>query len=227
MTLSVLIPAFNEEATIATAINRVLREDVVSQVIVVDDGSSDGTREILLKIQYSDPRIEVVFHKTNRGKGAAVRTAIERVTAPIVIIQDADLEYDPSDFNAVIAPIAEGQTNVVYGSRVLHPENEYPLDSFRIGSFVVTQTANLLYQAGLTDEPTCYKAFKSTLLKSLPLKSDGFDFCPEVTALVRKRGESIVEVPIRYSKRSVAEGKKIRWHDGAIALWTLITLRFR
>ena len=227
MTLSVLIPAFNERATIATAIDRVLRERIVSQVIVVDDGSTDGTRDILKTIEHQDPRIEVVYHDTNRGKGAAVRTAIARATAPIVIIQDADLEYDPSDFNAVITPIVKGQSNVVYGSRVLHPDNAYPLDSFRIGSFVVTQAANVLYRAGLTDEPTCYKAFKTTLLQSLPLEADGFEFCPEVTAWVRKRGEIIVEVPIRYSKRSVAEGKKIRWHDGLTALWTLLALRFR
>lgn len=227
MTLSVLIPAFNERATIATAIDRVLRERIVSQVIVVDDGSTDGTRDILKTIEHQDPRIEVVYHDTNRGKGAAVRTAIARATAPIVIIQDADLEYDPSDFNAVIGPIVKGQSNVVYGSRVLHPDNTYPLDSFRIGSFVVTQAANVLYRAGLTDEPTCYKAFKTTLLQSLPLEADGFEFCPEVTAWVRKRGEIIVEVPIRYSKRSVAEGKKIRWHDGLTALWTLLALRFR
>ena len=227
MTLSVLIPVFNEQATIATAIERVLREDIVSQVIVVDDGSSDGTREILCEIEQTDPRIEVLFHNRNRGKGAALRTAISRATAPIVIIQDADLEYDPADFKAVIDPIAKGESNVVYGSRVLHPDNSYPLDSFRIGSFVVTQAANVLYRAGLTDEPTCYKAFKTTLLQSLPLEADGFEFCPEVTAWVRKRGEVIVEVPIRYSKRSVAEGKKIRWHDGITALWTLLALRFR
>ena len=227
MTLSVLIPVFNEQATIATAIERVLREDIVSQVIVVDDGSSDGTREILCEIERTDPRIEVLFHTRNRGKGAAVRTAISRATAPIVIIQDADLEYDPADFKAVIEPIAKGECNVVYGSRVLHPDNTYPLDSFRIGSFAVTQVANLLYRADLTDEPTCYKAFRTTLLQSLPLEADGFEFCPEVTAWVRKRGETIVEVPIRYAKRSVAEGKKIRWHDGVTALWTLLALRFR
>ena len=227
MTLSVLIPVFNERLTIATALERVLREDIVSQVIVVDDGSSDGTREILREMEPMDPRVEVLFHDRNRGKGAALRTAIGRATAPIVIIQDADLEYDPADFKAVIEPIAKGECNVVYGSRVLHPDNTYPLDSFRIGSFAVTQVANLLYRAGLTDEPTCYKAFRTTLLQSLPLEADGFEFCPEVTAWVRKRGETIVEVPIRYAKRSVAEGKKIRWHDGVTALWTLLALRFR
>ena len=227
MTLSVLIPVFNERPTIATALERVLREDIVSQVIVVDDGSSDGTREILREMEPMDPRVEVLFHDRNRGKGAALRTAIGRAKAPIVIIQDADLEYDPADFKAVIEPIARGECNVVYGSRVLHPDNTYPLDSFRIGSFAVTQVANLLYRADLTDEPTCYKAFRTTLLQSLPLEADGFEFCPEVTAWVRKRGETIVEVPIRYAKRSVAEGKKIRWHDGVTALWTLLALRFR
>ncbi len=126
-----------------------------------------------------------------------------------------------------MAPIVDGSSNVVYGSRVLHPDNTYPLDLFRIGSFAVTQLANLLYRSGLTDEPTGCKAFRTELLKDLPLRSTGFEFCPEVTAWVRKRGESIVEVPIRYRKRSVAEGKKIQWQDGVIALWTLVALRFR
>mgnify|MGYP004144092637 CR=1 FL=1 len=127
----------------------------------------------------------------------------------------------------VIQPILDGHSNVVYGSRVLHPDNQYPLDLFRVGSFVVTKVANLLYGAGLTDEPTCYKAFKTSLLQSLPLKAEGFDFCPEVTALVRKQGERIIEVPIRYDKRSVAEGKKIRWHDGLLALWVLVRLKLQ
>ena len=226
MTLSVLIPAFNEQPTIAQSIERVLQEEVVSQIIVIDDGSSDGTRETLMKLKHRDERIEVLFHGTNRGKGAAVRTALPHVRAPISIIHDADLEYHPTDFMTVIQPILDGHSNVVYGSRVLHPDNKYPLDLFRVGSFVVTQVANLLYGAGLTDEPTCYKAFKTSLLQSLPLKADGFDFCPEVTALVRKQGERIIEVPIRYNKRSVAEGKKIGWRDGFEAVFVLIRLRF-
>ena len=227
MTLSVLIPAFNERATIAEIIERVLAEPVVTQIIIVDDGSTDGTREFLRGLPENDSKIEVQFHPENQGKGAAIRTAIDFARGQICIIQDADLEYHPSDFEAVIQPIVDGRTKVVYGSRVTHPENQYPLDLFRIGSFLVTQAANLLYRARLTDEPTCYKAFETQFLKSLPLESTGFELCPELTAWTRKRGEGIVEVPIRYDKRSVAEGKKIRWTDGIIALWTLLRLRFK
>ena len=227
MTLTVLIPAFNEQPTIVEAVERVLRETVVRQIIVVDDGSTDGTREILSTLRHRDERLEIIFHDTNRGKGAAIRTALNRVREPITIIHDADLEYHPTDFVAVIQPIVDGHSNVVYGSRVLHADNRYPLDIFRVGSFVVTQLANLLYGAGLTDEPTCYKAFQTSLLHSLPLTANGFDFCPEVTALVRKRGESIIEVPIRYDKRTVAEGKKIRWQDGLRAVWVLVRLKFQ
>ena len=227
MTLTVLMPAYNEAATIATAVARVLKQDVVHQLIVVDDGSTDDTRTILEQLEGHDPRMEIIFHERNQGKGAAIRTALPRARASICIIQDADLEYNPADFPVVIQPIIEGRSKVVYGSRVIHDENQYPLDWFRIGSFVVTWMTNLLYQAGLTDEPTCYKAFKTSLLQSLPLQANGFAFCPEVTALVRKRGERIVEVPIRYDKRSVAEGKKIRWHDGILAIWVLVRLKLK
>ena len=225
MTLSVLIPAFNEKNTIEDSVERVRKESVVSQIIIVDDGSSDGTREIIEQLESRDPRIEVILHDQNLGKGAAVRSAIPRAHAPICIVHDADLEYNPSDFESVIAPIQAGNSKVVYGSRVLHPDNAYPLDVFRIGSFVVTQAANLLFRTQLTDQPTCYKAFETAFLQSLPLDADGFEFCAEVTARVAKCGETIEEVPIRYDKRSVQDGKKIRWQDGINALRTLITLR--
>ena len=226
MTLSVLMPVFNERATIDAIIARVLEQPLVSQCIIVDDGSTDGTRHRIERCLSGDKRLELLVHATNRGKGAAVRTALTRASSPVCIVQDADLEYDPVDYEAVVRPILDGRCNVVFGSRVLHPANRYPLDRFRVGSFIVTQTANLLYCAQLTDEPTGYKAFDTALLKSLPLRADGFAFCPEVTAWVRKRGEAITEVPIRYRKRSVKEGKKIRWRDGAEALWTLARIRF-
>ncbi len=226
MTLSVIMPAYNEEGTIERAIQRVLAQALVAQLIVVDDGSTDGTRASLASMQPHDPRMKVIVHSHNRGKGAAVRTALGHVNQPICIIQDADLEYHPDDFVTVTSPIANGHCKVVYGSRVLHPENRYPLDWFRVGSFVVTHAANVLYRTQLTDEPTGYKAFDTAFLKSLPLQAQGFDFCPEVTAWVAKRGEDIVEVPIRYAKRSVAEGKKIRWQDGLQALHVLVKLRF-
>jgi glycosyltransferase involved in cell wall biosynthesis len=227
MSLSVLIPAYNERATIEELIHTVLAERIVSQVVIVDDGSTDGTRDFLATVADTDDRVQVFLHEQNLGKGAAIRTALQHATEDITIIQDADLEYHPSDYAAVIQPIQDGQSRVVYGSRVLCRDNEYPIDTFRVGSFVVTQLANLLYGCRLTDEPTCYKAFDTELLKSLPLEASGFELCPELTAWTRKRGEAIAEVPIRYSKRTVAEGKKIRWQDGVIALWTLLRLRFK
>ncbi|MGB0675383.1 MAG: glycosyltransferase family 2 protein [Candidatus Nanopelagicales bacterium] len=226
MSLAVLMPAYNERPTIETIVRAVLAEDVVSEVIIVDDGSTDGTREYLEEAKVLDPRIQVYFHPENQGKGAAIRTALHHATAPVSIIQDADLEYSPADFAAVIRPIVEGDARVVYGSRVLLRSNEYPIDSFRVGSFVVTMVANLLYGCRLTDEPTCYKAFSTDFLQSLPLRSMGFELCPELTAWSRRRGERIMEVPIHYDKRSVAQGKKIRWTDGVVALGTLLRLRF-
>ena len=172
-------------------------------------------------------RIRSICLPQNQGKGAATRAGIAAARGSICLIQDADLEYDPRDYPALIAPIQDGLTRVVYGSRVLHPENEYPFDLFRVGSFVVTQSTNLLYGSRLTDEPTCYKVFTTEFLQSLPLTCTGFEFCPEVTAWALKRGEQIIEVPIRYQKRTVEEGKKIRWQDGVVALWTLARLRFK
>ena len=226
MTLAVIIPAYNERPTIEAILKQVCAQPLASQLIVVDDGSTDGTREYLKKAAQEKPMIQLFFHEKNEGKGAAVRRGISAATAPISIIQDADLEYDPADYAAVIRPILEGETKVSYGSRVLCKENDYPIDSFRLGSFVVTWMANLLYGCRLTDEPTCYKAFDTEFLQSLPLCCQGFEFCPEVTAWTRKRGQRIVEVPIRYDRRTIEEGKKIRWTDGVVALWTLLRLRF-
>ena len=168
----------------------------------------------------------VVTHPENHGKGTAIRTAIARASGELCIVQDADLEYYPEDYPVLVEPIRAGRAEVVYGSRPLHPDNEYPLDRFRVASFILTQLANLLYGCRLTDEPTCYKVFRTELLVSLPLRCTGFEFCPEVTAKVRKRGATIVEVPIRYAKRSVAEGKKIRWTDAFVGFWSLIKYRF-
>lgn len=227
MSLSVLIAAYNERETINEILQQVLDQDLVYEVIVVDDGSTDGTREILTEWVGTDQRLNVIFQPSNRGKGACIRMALAEATGTITIIQDADLEYSPDDYGAVIDPIAKGQSNVVYGSRVLCADNVYPLDFFRVGSFAVTQVANLLYGLQLTDEPTCYKAFDTEFLRSLPLSANGFELCPELTAWTRKRGENIIEVPIQYTKRSVAEGKKIRWQDGVLAIWTLLQLRFK
>ena len=227
MTLTVLIAAFNERATIEQLMGLVLAQEIVTEVIVTDDGSTDGTREWLETAAQREPRVTVLLHPHNQGKGAAIRAAIPHATSDICIIQDADLEYFPTDYPAVIAPIISGQTRVVYGSRVLCEENVQRLDKFRLGSAVVTQAANILYSTQLTDEPTCYKAFETRFLKSLPLEANGFELCPELTAWSRKNGEQIIEVPIRYIGRSVKDGKKIRWQDGVRAVWTLLRLRLR
>ena len=226
-TLSVLMPAYNEAPTIEQCIALIEAVDVDLEIVVVDDGSTDGTRAILNRLagERDGERFRVVEHAENQGKGMALRTGIPLCRGEITIIQDADLEYSPSDYPALIAPILAGQTEVVYGSRRLRRENDYGFDRYLAGSLLLTHTANLLYGCGITDEPTCYKVFRTELLQSIPLRCTGFEFCPEVTAEVARRGHHIVEVPIRYHKRTVEEGKKIAWQDAAIGLWTLVRCR--
>jgi glycosyltransferase involved in cell wall biosynthesis len=203
----------------------VLAVPVDMEVVVVDDGSRDGTREALAELATRLP-IRAFFHERNRGKGAAIRTALAEARGEIVIIQDADLEYDPEDYPRLIAPIVKGTTNVVYGSRYLSHENPLPLTHFKVAVLLLNAMANILYGTRLTDEATCYKVFRTSLLKSLPLRCERFEFCPEVTARVSKRGERILEIPIRYHYRTRAQGKKIGWRDGFEAIWTLIRFRF-
>ena len=198
---------------------------VTKQVVVVDDGSTDGTREELRRFAEAHPDVELAFHEANRGKGAAIRTGIARARGRHTIIQDADLEYAPSDYVPLLAAAAEHGVRVVYGSRILGGQ-PYSYRRFYWGGRLVSLAATLLYGRRITDEPTCYKLFDTALLQSLPLREDRFGFCPEVTALVCRRGERIVEVPIHYAPRSVAEGKKIRWQDGLEALWILLRHRF-
>ena len=234
-TLSIVIPCFNERATLATLVMRVLASPVAlhKEIVIVDDGSTDGSTDVVRSLAetHRSPRASFVtlFHDSNRGKGAALRTGFAAATGDIVIVQDADLEYDPDDYPALVKPIVDGVAKVVYGSRWLnrhfdppHPERRW----FVIGNWIVTQLANLLYGAHVTDNATCYKAFDAEVLKSLDLRCDGFDFCPEVTARVRQRGHRIWEVPIYYTPRSVADGKKIRARDGIEAVWTLVRCRF-
>ena len=225
-TLSVLIPAYNEKETIEEIVRRVQAVPIDKEIIVVDDGSKDGTREILQRLAAASPDVRVVMQPQNMGKGAAIRTAIEHARGRICIIQDADLEYDPNDYPALVQPILDGKTAVVYGSRPKHKANHYPFDIYRVASFLLTLQTNVLFFCWITDEPTCYKVFRSDVLKALPLRCDGFEFCPEVTAKVRKRGHRIVEVPIRYQKRTVEEGKKIKWKDAFVGAWTLLKYRF-
>ena len=224
MLLSVLIPAYNERKSIDILLEKIQAVPLTKEIIIVDDGSTDGTRERLATYE-SVPNIRVVYHDHNQGKGAAIRTAIKHMTGDIAIVQDADLEYEPQDYLTLVKPIAEGREKVIYGSRFLKPENRHSYMSFYIGGQVVTLLTNILYNQRLTDEPTCYKVFDANFLRSIPLECTRFEFCPEVTAKVAKRGIRIKEFPINYYPRSVAEGKKISWFDGLEAIWVLLKYR--
>jgi len=224
MLLSVLIPAYNEVNNIQDILKKILDISIPKEIIVVDDGSTDGTRKLLETLK-SDI-IKVVFHEKNQGKGQAIRTAIEHSKGDIIIIQDADLEYDPQDYHKLIPVIESGKEKVVYGSRFLNKQNKHSYFSFFLGGQVVTWITNILYFQTLTDEPTCYKVFDAKLLKSIKLNCTGFEFCPEVTAKVAKLGYKIPEVPISYYPRSINEGKKINWKDGVEAIWVLFKYRF-
>ena len=224
MLLSVLIPAYNEIKSIDALLEKIQAVPLTKEIIIVDDGSTDGTRERLAALQ-SSPNVRVFFHAQNQGKGAAIRTAIQHMTGDIAIVQDADLEYEPQDYLALVKPIVDGQEKVVYGSRFLKPENRHSYYSFYIGGQIVTLLTNILFNQRLTDEPTCYKVFDANFLRSIPLDCNRFEFCPEVTAKVAKRGIRIKELPISYYPRSIAEGKKISWLDGIEAIWVLLKYR--
>lgn len=216
------MPVHNELHTIREALRRVQAVDLEKEIIIVDDHSSDGTREILS--QMVDDEVKVVYHAQNMGKGSAIRTALQYVTGDVIIIQDGDLEYDPADYYKLIEPIVEGKASVVYGSRFLGEITNMHFFNY-VANKVLALTASLLFLTWITDEGTCYKVFQANVLKSLDLKCTGFDFCPEVTAKVLKRGYRIVEVPVSYRGRSTDEGKKIRWRDGLKAFLTLIKYR--
>ncbi len=223
--LSVVIPVYNERDTIEETLRRVRALDVDLEIVVVDDASTDGSRELLERLAGADPRIVLLKHERNRGKGAAIRTALARVTGRITAIQDADLEYDPQDLPRLMEPLMRGEAKVVYGSRFLRGRPPMRLPNY-LCNRLLAWTARLLYGARITDEATCYKLFDTEFLRSIPLTCRRFEFCPEVTAKVAKRGERIVELPISYTPRSYDSGKKIRWWDGVEALWTLVKYRF-
>ena len=224
MKLSVLIPVYNEKNTILEVIKAVKAVKIPKEIILVDDCSKDGTREILKGIKDKD--VKIFYHEVNRGKGRAIRTAIDHMTGDIAIIQDADMEYDPNDYHILVEPITHGHYSVVYGSRYINNQNNLPFTRHMVATKILNVASNILYNARITDEPTCYKVFKAEVLKHMKLDCERFEFCPEVTAKTRKAGYEIYEVPIAYKPRSIKEGKKIRWTDGFQALWTLIKYRF-
>ncbi|MCL4386254.1 MAG: glycosyltransferase family 2 protein [Cyanobacteria bacterium] len=227
MKLSIIIPVYNEKGTILKIIEKVNNVTLEKELIVVDDGSTDGTKEILKNIQnanFSDKNIKIIFKKKNEGKGSAIREGLKKVTGDIVTIQDADMEYEPMDFMSLVKPIEEGKTRVVYGSRFLGKNLKSSL-GFYLGGRLLSFLVSILYGEKITDEPTCYKVFKTEVIKSIPLRCTKFEFCPEITAKVIKRGYRIVELPIHYNPRSIKEGKKIRLKDGISAIWTLLKYR--
>ncbi len=223
--LSVIIPCYNEKDTIEEIVKRVRAVGLAYEIIIVDDGSTDGTRAILDQIDTGND-LKVILHDKNKGKGAAVRTGFQNATGDVFLIQDADLEYDPRDYPILLKPIEEGISKVVYGSRFLGGPRKAMFFWNMIANRFLTLTTNVLYNAILSDMETCYKVFRAELVRDIPLRSRRFDFEPEVTAKVLKRGHRIYEVPISYNGREWDEGKKISWRDGVIALWTLILYRF-
>jgi len=221
--LSVIVPAYDEAGTIADVVRRVRAQEkdgLSLEVIVVDDGSTDGTS---LAVAAIVPPVTLLRHPGNRGKGAAIRTALDRATGDAVIVQDADLEYDPADLSRIAGRLGAGE-RVVYGSRIMG-NNPHSYLRYYWGGRLLTGAFNLLYGTRLTDVTTCYKGFARDAILAADLRSSRFEFCIEVTALMARRGERIVEIPIAYNPRSMSQGKKIRWHDGVRALWTMIRLR--
>lgn len=220
--MSVIVPVYNEVLHLEELLQAVLASPVKKEVIIVDDGSIDGTREKLLALPSRDD-VTIVFHAENCGKGASIRTALSYARGEYVLIQDSDLEYDPADYPALLRPLQEGTTNVVYGVRPDRPERGL---RFFLGAKFLTYLTNFLYGTRIHDEATCYKVFRRSVLTQLCLECRRFEFCPEVTSKLCRIGEKIEEVPISYNPRSAEEGKKIRHSDGWLAIWTLIRYRF-
>lgn len=225
MKLSVIMPVYNERETLEEIVRQVLATGLADEIVMVDDGSTDGTREIMKQWE-NGGIIRVIYHEENRGKGSAVRTGFGAATGDIFIIQDADLEYDPRDYADVVQPIREGRADVVYGSRFLGKPARKMNFWHRVGNGVLTLMTNILYNLDLSDMETCYKCFRAEVVRDIPLRSRRFEFEPEVTAKVAKRGYRIIEVAISYYGRDFDEGKKITGWDAIPAIWALIKYRF-
>jgi glycosyltransferase involved in cell wall biosynthesis len=223
MKLSVVMPVYNEKATVRRVVERVLSVGLELELLCVDDGSSDGSREVLAGLEKECPQMRVFLQPRNMGKGAALRRGIQEATGDYVIIQDADLEYDPQDYRRLLEPLESGQADVVYGSRFLGAGPHRVLYFWHsVGNWFLTLVSNMITNLNMTDMETCYKVFRREVIQSIPLEENRFGFEPEVTVKIAKRNLRVYEVGISYWGRTYAEGKKIGWKDGARALWCLI-----
>jgi glycosyltransferase involved in cell wall biosynthesis len=227
LTVSVIIPCYNEVHSIQPVLERVLAVAIADEVVIVDDGSKDGTRELLREMEATKPaNVRIVFHEHNQGKGAALVTGFAAASGDIMLIQDADFEYDPREYPVLLRPIIEGISPVVYGSRFLGGPRKAMNFWNMVANVGLTLATNILYNAILSDMETCYKVFKREVVQDMIIRARGFEFEPEFTAKVLKQGIRIYEVPISYNGREWTEGKKIKWTDAPIALWTLLKYRF-
>ena len=226
MKISIVIPVYDEVATIEKILSRVQAVALEKEIIIVDDGSTDGTHELLNEIGQAQENLKVLFHNRNQGKGAALRTGFGAVTGDIIIIQDADLEYDPREYKKLLEPILDGRADVVYGSRFLGGPHRVLFFWHYVGNKLITLLSNTLTNLNLTDMETGYKVFRRQILDDITLKSNRFGFEPEFTVKVAKKGLRIYEVPISYSGRTYSEGKKITWRDGLVAIFTIVWFKF-
>lgn len=224
LNVSVVIPVYNECGTIREIVRRVQAMRLHHEILIVDDYSLDGTRNLLLELD-QEPDVRVFMHGYNRGKGAALRTAFQYVEGDVILVQDADLEYNPEDYQRLLAPIERGEAEVVYGSRFLHNAEQDPSRLHRAGNRLLTRLSNWATGQNLTDMETCYKIFRRDVLQSIRLEQNGFGFEPEITAKISKRGYKITEVPISYEGRGYEEGKKIRLRDAINALYCILRYR--
>jgi glycosyltransferase involved in cell wall biosynthesis len=220
------MPVFNEAATVAAVIEAVLRQPTVRELVAVDDGSSDGSWQVLQNLSRTDARLKVFHHEANQGKGAALRTGISHAASPIVLIQDADLEYDPAEYPALIQPIVAGKADVVFGSRFAGGPHRVLYFWHSVGNKFLTMLSNMATNLNLTDMESCYKVFRLGVVQRINLEENRFGFEPEITAKVAKLGVVIFEVPISYSGRTYAEGKKVTWRDGVSALRCIAKYNF-